>query len=515
MNQQNQRSQITQTVQSGLPAWHSKAGEALILSDEMRECDTFFYRAFGDCEYPASLYDASGRRLVDTLNVSGHPNLPERLAVSTDKVSAPGFTLAEGVLFYIYDRLDRWPNAPAQVTFIAVQIDARTFAAMTGIKLTPSEFDLVIHLIGGLDLRSAAETLGARYDTKRKQLQQIMDKYGVRTQVSLVRKLSVELSAQDLDALLRPQKSAPEVALAQDIYGPNIVIHRVSVGTGEEIPIWEFGARHGHPILFFHSMVAPLVFNSEMVDILRALNLRIQVVPRHFIDILEHTNSLKALDLFLGTLAEVVDYLNGEPVICLGESAGCAWATQFARRHPQRVSKVVLVATPKFKVANEPMQRAPSASGLLNEVAVRFQADARIVSGLSRIYNSIARNSTLAKRSLNFMYRKSDADKNSITNAFDELRLGDWLNLIANQAHRSSITEVAHLQSRWVEDIIEIDRPILFVHGDEDALCAPEDAQAMAASLPNAEFILLPGAGHFALGQQFEKILGSLISNQN
>ena len=509
----NPRSPLTETVQSGLPTWKARSGDALLLDDDLHACDRFFYRAFGDCGCPMSLYDAQGERLVEALAAPDRAAFPDRIPALADRPAGPGFLAAGAQLFYVYDRLDRWAAAPAQVAWIAVLIEPAWLEAHTQTRLTPSEHRLLALLLSGLDLRSAAEAAGARYDTKRKQIRQIMEKAGVGSQAALLREMSLRISASVLDELLRPEQRNPEVALAQDLYGRDIVIHSITIGESHDVPIWELGARRGQPVLYFHSMLAPLVFTSDAAEALKARNLRLLMMPRHFFTARDGAGPPQRQ--LLAALADAVEYLCGEPVICLGESAGCAWAAHFARHFPKRVSEAVFVAAPQAGTPDALAELGPGAATILSEVSSKIRSDERVIAGLTRIYNSIARVPGLARRSLDFMLRRAPSDLATIDAAFRDLRLAEWLRLIANKAARASIDEVAHLQSDWVGDIFALDRPVRFVHGAEDTLCPVADAAAMAAALPGAVFTRFEGAGHLVLGQRLGPVLDMLFLPQN
>src|SRR5690606_21458917 len=111
---------------------------------------------------------------------------------------------------------------------------------------------------------------------------------------------------------------------------------------GLEIPVWEFGARRGRPVLYFHSMLAPVVLQDEMIETLKRLGLRWIVVPRHFLGLDGVLDAQMRLERLTRALAETMDYLTDEPLICLGESAGVPWAAHFARHNPTLVARLVL-----------------------------------------------------------------------------------------------------------------------------------------------------------------------------
>lgn len=245
---------------------------------------------------------------------------------------------------------------------------------------------------------------------------------------------------------------------------------------------------------------------------MKAHNIRLLMIPRHFFEAPQGAGTHQRQ--ILQAAADVVEYLCDEPVICLGESAGCAWAAQFSRFYPDLVSEVVLAATPQAIRPEDAARILPRSASLLNEVSTYLRRDARVIAGLTRIYNSIARVPSLARRSLDFMLRGAPSDQSTITRAFETMALDQWVRLIANKAHRSSIEEVAHLQSDWVKNLHTIEHPKRFFHGVEDPLCPVDDAEAMARGLPNATFTTFENAGHLVLGQNLNDILNALFLPQ-
>jgi len=66
------------------------------------------------------------------------------------------------------------------------------------------------------------------------------------------------------------------------------------------------------------------------------------------------------------------------------------------------------------------------------------------------------------------------------------------------------------LASPWQFAPEGIEMPVHFWHGDADRLVALEQAQSVAARIPNAEFIVLPGEGHMLLVEHFDDVLLAL-----
>ncbi|WP_415921987.1 alpha/beta fold hydrolase [Tateyamaria sp. SN6-1] len=483
-------------------------GEALVLEERLRDCDRFFHTTFGDIGFPATLYDYTGRKLVDKLVGGESALLPEQVAEFKNRGRGPRFFVADNQLLYIYDRMDHWPHAPEDVSAVALSVSKDWISRNLDLHLTQSEYVLVSFLLSGCDLKAAAERVGAGYDTKRKQIRQVLGKACAKNQASLLRDLSLDISAHALKEILRPHRVNPETSLARDCWGRDVVVHNISLDECRDIPIWDFGARRGQPLLFFHSMVAPIIFSKGFVQRLKHRNLRLLMVPRHFA--YERTAFDRDQAFTLQIIAEAVDILCDEPVICIGESAGGSWASRFAYRYPNAVSQLILTAIPEVSRNGASL----GAGSVLSELSERIKADWRVVAGTARIYNAIARNRSIATKTLKFMFRDSQIDLQTVEAAFLELNLAKWLRLIANSAKHASIDEFALLQSNWLQELRSTDVPIHFIHGKQDPLSRPTGVAILAASLQNAKFTEFPDAGHFVLGQKFDDILDSLFLDE-
>ena len=61
-------------------------------------------------------------------------------------------------------------------------------------------------------------------------------------------------------------------------------------------------------------------------------------------------------------------------------------------------------------------------------------------------------------------------------------------------------------------DLGAIDVPALVVVGEEDALTPPADSEALAAGIPNARLVRIPGAGHLTPLEAPERVNEALLS---
>lgn len=504
-------SQFIQALTSTLkktPVAFPSEDAILIQSESEGQSERFFFRNFSECRLPANLYDSEGRRQINTVIPGSGTEFPQHMRMTGQSASGCAFVVVDEKLFFLYDRVERWLSVPDQVAFVAVHLDAEHLAALAwetvDVRLTPSEYVLLSHLLSGLDLQAAASAVDASYDTKRKQIRVVLEKFGAKTQTALLRTLSLEITSAVLDEILPAQQHSPETVLLKKQFGRNVVVSRLTIGDNTEIPVWEFGARRGRPVLFFHSMLSPILLPEELVDVLKAHDLRWLIVPRHF---LEHTHAADpqmSLIRFSRALAETVTYLTDEPVLCVAESAGVTWALHFARHHPDLVSRLVMCGAPQS------LYGTPHSQTIFAELSLRLRRDPRVLVGLTQVYNALCRVPTFAQKGLGHLFRKSPADIACLETLFERAYLGDWVQLIANHATLTSMDEMTTLQRDWISDLRQIQCPLSFVHGAEDPISPIEDVVEIAENVPEAAFVKIENAGHLVLSTHFRSLIGQL-----
>lgn len=476
-------------------------------SEQELEAERFFYRHFTERGLSINLYDSAGRRQINPVlprEVSPFPNL---MTMPPDAAEGVAFLAVDDTLFFLYDRIEHWSGAPGHLAFVALKVEAECLCELTrsdlpGTELSKSEYVLLSLLLSGHSLKSAAEQIGASYDTKRKQVQNVLEKFGADSQTSLLRKLSLELAASLLDQIRPAQGQSREFTKVFSQFGNDVVVSNITIGNGIEVPVWEFGARQGRPVLYFHNMLSPIVFSEDLVAALRENGLRWLVVPRHFLGRDMPFETGIRMERLTHALARTIDVLTDDPVICLGDSAGVSWAIHFARHHPQKVAHLVLSAVP----TPAPPKPNSQYNTLYSEVAGMLRDNPLTLAGLARLYNALARIPLLARRGLRHMYRHSEADSATLEALFERGHIFEWLQLIANLGTHSSIDELGALQRNWRADLERLDCPVTCIQGVEDPISPVGGIEDLCARLPAVAFHPVANAGHFVLAQAFPDI---------
>jgi len=157
-----------------------------------------------------------------------------------------------------------------------------------------------------------------------------------------------------------------------------------------------------------------------------------------------------------------------ERVVAGGLSLGAATALGFALRHPERVRGVVLASPPGGGDDGERRSWALSFARAIEEVGLE-EAGARFVWGERARFDP--RGAALIRQGL--MEHSPAALAHILRHA------------LASLAGPSSLEPALR----------ELGCPALIVVGSEDA-SSSEPARALASSLPDAELVVIPGAGH-------------------
>ncbi len=177
------------------------------------------------------------------------------------------------------------------------------------------------------------------------------------------------------------------------------------------------------------------------------------------------------------TIAEVVDELAAiapERCVLAGWSLGGQLALLWARRHPQQVARVVLIAsTPRFVSAPDWVH------GMATATFSGFAAE-------------LAADPAATLRRFLLLETRGDAQMRAVARRLDAV-------LAARPpAHHDVLTQTLG----WLRDtdlramLPDIRQPVLVLHGDRDRITPPAAAEYLAAHLPQAQLVKLSGAAH-------------------
>jgi pimeloyl-[acyl-carrier protein] methyl ester esterase len=177
------------------------------------------------------------------------------------------------------------------------------------------------------------------------------------------------------------------------------------------------------------------------------------------------------------TIERTVDQLAAAaPAQCMvaGWSLGGQLALAWARRHPQQVSRLMLIATtPRFvSTPNWPQGMAP-------EVFAEFSA-------------SLTRDAAATLRRFLLLQTQGDAQARTVARQLEAALA------LQPQPDGSVLMDTLDwLQATDLRKTLpQIVQPALVMHGDQDRISPPAAGEYLAAHLPQARLALLAGAAH-------------------
>jgi pimeloyl-ACP methyl ester carboxylesterase len=177
-----------------------------------------------------------------------------------------------------------------------------------------------------------------------------------------------------------------------------------------------------------------------------------------------------SVDTLADDLVELLDELGlAGPVVVAGLSMGGYVALAFYRRHQDRVAGLILAAT---------RAGADSEAGKANRDKAMAQAREQGVGAIA--------DSMLPKMLAPETYQSHPALAQQVRHMLASTPLEGVLGDLTAMRDRPDSTEL-------LGSILE---PVLVIHGQEDQLIPPSEAEAAFARLPNARLALLPRAGH-------------------
>jgi pimeloyl-[acyl-carrier protein] methyl ester esterase len=238
-------------------------------------------------------------------------------------------------------------------------------------------------------------------------------------------------------------------------------VHVESVGTGPPLVLLHGWAMHS-------GLFAPLL--PRLIDRFRV----------HLVDLPGHGHSATvspyALDTIATAVGEAVSRVVGtaEPPIVLGWSLGGAVALHWALTSPERIARLVLVATTPRFVARSDWPHAMAETTLRqfgDELSVSYRLTLQRFVAL-QVQGSEHARAVLAHLRAELFTRGEPS----------RAALHDALELLARTDLRSEVGAIS--------------QATVVIAGERDMLAPPAAGEWLARTLPHASFRLIPGAAH-------------------
>jgi 3-oxoadipate enol-lactonase len=230
----------------------------------------------------------------------------------------------------------------------------------------------------------------------------------------------------------------------------------------------------GPSVIFLHAYPLGLVMWDEQASALASEAQVIRFDARGFGGSSPSDGAL-TMDRIADDAAALLDHLRVEKAVVAGCSMGGYAALAFARRHPGKMSGLVLIDTRAGADTPEAREgRVTTANRVLAEGS-QVVADAMVP---------------------NVLGASTHRDRPDLVARVREVMLGNTPRAIAD----ALLGLGARVDS--TPTLAQIRVPTLVVCGEEDTLTPPSESEKMVKAIPGARLALIPRAGHFANWEQ-------------
>jgi pimeloyl-ACP methyl ester carboxylesterase len=240
----------------------------------------------------------------------------------------------------------------------------------------------------------------------------------------------------------------------------------------------------GIPVIFLHAF--PLnrsMWEGEMIALLQDGRYRLVSLDWRGFGESEITSEISTMELFANDVAGVMDALGIEKAILCGLSMGGYAAFAFLRKYPQRLHGLILADTRPGADSEEAKANRENVARIAETQGSAAIADLQ----LPRLISD---------------YTRQNAPE-------VELRIRQMIEAATPQGIAAASLGMAQ-RADSTDLLAEIICPTLVVVGEQDALTPPNAAQDYAARIPNAQFVVIPRAGHLSNLEQPEAFLQAI-----
>ncbi len=242
----------------------------------------------------------------------------------------------------------------------------------------------------------------------------------------------------------------------------------------------------GQPVLFLHAF--PLnrsMWSGELVALLAEERFRLVALDWRGFGESDITSEISTMEQLADDVAGLMDVLGMQDAILCGLSMGGYVAFAFLRKYPQRLKGLILADT---------RPGADTAEGRANRENV-----ARLA--LSKGTEAIA---DLQLPKLISEYTRQHHPE-------VEAHIRQMINAATPQGIAAASRGMAQ-RADSTDLLATIAFPTLVIAGEQDVLTPPNVAQEYASNIPNAQFVVIPNAGHLSNLEQPEAFLQALNS---
>jgi pimeloyl-ACP methyl ester carboxylesterase len=286
----------------------------------------------------------------------------------------------------------------------------------------------------------------------------------------------------------------------------------LTLANGATIALSEYGDPGGVPVFFCHGWPSSRTMAELADDDARDLGLRIISPDRPGIRGSQFQKDRKLLD-WPPLLNEIADRMKLDRFRILAISGGAPYAYASAWMTPERVEKVAVAS------GAPPRDQLSDLNGLL-PIHRRMLKLRAARPGLLKLLFYLARPLVAMRMPIRLRPLLLKFLQPVDANVLRESRAFEVCFESARHAWRSSadgvMVDAEIYATPWGFSLEEIHVPVTLWHGMKDRTFAPWLAQDVAGRLPNCEFHLIEGAGHYSLPiRNIHQILEDLIGGSS
>ena len=286
-------------------------------------------------------------------------------------------------------------------------------------------------------------------------------------------------------------------------------VQSLALSNGTTVALSEYGDPRGAPVFFCHGWPSSRTMAELAHDAGRDLGARIISPDRPGIRDSQFQSGRRLID-WPALLNEIADRLDIDRFRILAISGGAPYAYASGWMTPERVEKIAIVS------GAPPLDELKDHDGLL-PIHRRMLQLRGWRPGLLKPLFYLARPFVAMRMPIRFRPLLLKFLQPCDASVLRESRAFDVCFESARQAWQSSakgvMTDAEIYANPWGFPLEEVRVPIALWHGTKDRTFAPRLAKGVAERLPNCEFHLIEGAGHYSLPIRYiHEIVADLLT---
>ena len=275
----------------------------------------------------------------------------------------------------------------------------------------------------------------------------------------------------------------------------------LKLGDGRCVAYRAFGAAHGPAVIALHGTPGSSLKFMATDAAARDLGLRV-IAPDRWGYGATDAHPAPSLKAFAADMADMADRLEIDRFAILGVSGGGPYAAAIAAELGRRVTALALAA-PVGPIAGEP---DADISTFHRFCFGRLARSPRAVGGVFRIFRSALAISPDAGMRL-AMLRISPSDRHALGRGETRLRLGRTFSDGLTPGVLGPVVDMRLFGAPWGLDLASAQPPARIWIGDQDQNVPQSAARRLARRLGACELVVLPGAGHLWIADNYPVVL--------